>query len=676
MLEKIYDFGGLDLRSSDLQTPKNKSSDLKNVCLNSRREIVKRYGFDKILDNADILDLYHYSNKTKVVGMKAGGISVFNPSTLVFDDATVAMYTPPNYTGKFSFAEYNNVLYIADQESEHYIMKFDGYKFYQAGSPDLTVSGVSGTGYFTRVVRVMVDLRGNLVYSDFDQVETNDSTNITVTTNYQTDFNYKYGLVSTATIISSTSTYTLQVAAGHNFSSGDWICYLNLTFEGILPVPLQIESTTPTSVTFTSESVGSGSYIFSLGFPVDRGQFIQVYRSLYETYGYILIYENMVDNTAATQTFNLSAGGYSYAASSILDPVYPMDDICDTSVVRQLPPKAKYLSIHGDIMVAGNIISDLDVAYNELKSSIKWSDSTGRPGSTVESFLPFNVQKIGKSDEGEVSGLFSNTDYVEIHLDKQIYYLTGDLINSAYRLKSALSAGIGAISNRSIEEISGSSLFMSSKGLYAGRYGTFPLEISDSIEPLFSDSDLDLTSSVSTIDILGEKILIFIPSITGNHLVLVYDMYFKEWFKYYGIDATSGIVMVGNQLYHHDGTSLHRSNLEFNDAGKAIDAYYSTAWLNVGEPTLDKKFISAFIASMNTEEREIYIKSQSDWEEVDETSEVLEYTKKEILGHELNITQTNSMRLLLGNNIKNQPLHISGIEVDIEMQQVSPKGEY
>lgn len=681
-LKQINNIGGLDLRSSDINRPEHMASDLQNVHLNSRREIVKRYGYDKLVDDSDIMDLYHFQGKSKLIGMKAGGIYTYNFTTDVFDSAKMAMFTPPTYTGRFSFAEYNNTLYIADQEGEHDIMKFDGSRFYRAGAP-IPVAVHTGAGGTTdvRIVNFFRDLNGNVTISDY--LEFNnvaDSTTFTVDTFKNTDFNFTFGTANGTQTI-QTGTYTLNTNT-HNFVAGDKILrYIS----GAVGFPtdggwviLDIESVVAnTSITFTTASVdASGVSILILdGTGIDDSQWGIIFSKPSANFEYFQAGSFVYENTGATN------GITSLAYSNLRQP---MDDIADTAVVRQLPPRAKYLSMFNSMLIAGNVTLEegnpfYSTTASELASSIYWSDSVGRPGSSVESFLPFNEEDLGKSDEGEVSGIFSNSDYVEIHLQKQIYYLSGDLINYNYRVKSALSAGVGAVSHRSIAEIVGHSIFMTSKGLYGGAYGKPPLELSDKIEPLFTEdtTGLDLSLAVSVVDIQNEKILTYIPAtLVADSLVTVFDLYYKEWFVYKGIDASNGFTLVNGVRYHHDGTSLYGRSSTYNDNGSAIDAYYATAWHNLQLPSIDKKFINAIVASLTTGERTVSIKSQSDWEDVDETDESLSFTKAEVLDHEIDITQANSMRLIFGNNVKNEPLLITAYEFEYEFTQTKPKGEY
>ncbi len=681
MLKQIYNIGGLDLRSSDINRPENKASDIQNVELNSRRELVKRFGYDKLVDDTSILDIYSYKEKTLLIGMKARTIATFNTSTNVFDLAKQAMFDPPIYTGKFSFAEYNNTLYIADQEGVNDIMKFDGSRFYRAGLPSPTASHTGGAGTTdVRIVLFTRDFNGNVTISDY--VEFNnvaDGTTFLVDSFKDTNFNFTYGTANGTQIITTTN---LTLATNtHNFVAGDkllrWVGGSNFPSDGAW-LELDIESVVAnTSVTFTLASVtAAAGYTlnFSDTLPIDEQHWGIFFSKPSTGFQYYKAGSFLIDNTVASSTWTSST----YSALET-----PMEDISDPSIVKELPPRGKYLAIFNSLMVIGNISlvegdPFYDVAASDLNSTVRWSDSVGRPGSSVETFLPFNSEVIGKSEEGEVSGLFSNSDYVEIHTPKQIYYLTGDLIQSNYKVKSALSAGVGAVSHRSIAEIVGQSIFLTSKGLYGGVYGSPPLEMSDEIEPLFTEdtTGLSLEDAVTVVDIRKEKVLTFIPAtLDADSIVVVYDLYHREWFKHKGINAKNGIALVNDLLYHHDGTSLYQRSTDYNDNTSAIDAFYSTAWHNLGFPSMDKKFINAVIISLTNTAWDLYLKSQSDWETTDETDETLSFTYKSAKDHELDTTYGNSMRLILGNDVVDEPLHITGYEYEYELTQEKPKGE-
>jgi hypothetical protein len=309
-------------------------------------------------------------------------------------------------------------------------------------------------------------------------------------------------------------------------------------------------------------------------------------------------------------------------------------------------------------------------------ASIFWSD-TG-VGSTVETFPPFNTSEVGKSDEGEVTGIYALSDNIVIGKERQIYYMNGNLILQTYRFRSALTNGTGCVSFRSMKEIEGGVIFMSSRGLYIASYGRKPVELSDIIEPLFREfTSLELSRTKVVNDIKNEKLLIHIPDADGD-VTLVYDYLFKEWFLHRGIDASSGIQFLNDKLYHADSDNLYLRSQEYNDNGEAIEAYYKTNYEDAGSPTVVKKWLKFIAINLRRFDWTLKLKVQHDWDDsVDFTNEDMKMNGPIVEDRSINNAGARkSMRLDISNSVFDQGMLLSGYEFEYQMTQARPKGEH
>jgi len=169
----------------------------------------------------------------------------------------------------------------------------------------------------------------------------------------------------------------------------------------------------------------------------------------------------------------------------------PMEELFDTTILRGLAPRCKYMTIYNESLVLANRI-EADVVYNQqsstLKQSIYWSNVQLLLGGTsIENFPPSNTLNIGNSGEGEIRAVSGASDSLIIGKERQIYYLNGVFQDLSYRVWSALTENIGIVSSRSVIKALGGIMFMSEKGIYFTSGGANPKELSDAIEPLFNN---------------------------------------------------------------------------------------------------------------------------------------------------------------------------------------------
>jgi hypothetical protein len=677
MLKKIYSFGGLNLRDSDINRSENQASDLQNVELTSTRELTQRSGFSEDTDllGNPIVDTLEYRKTRELLLMSTAGLLARDGASL--KTINFGGDVPADaWTEGIDYAEYANTVYFTDIAGNNDLFKYDGYMAFRAGIPQ--ASGVlsgGGGAYFFRLAYYHIDLQGNITWGDYAQFENCAINQIfTMDTLKGTQFHNKFGTVSGLQTINS-GNLTLNTTT-HNYVVGDFIrAPKSVGGFGVL----EIASVGATTITFAS---ATEDFLFENSFPIESRTFVMVSKSLDRTFGYTVDGNFPLDQTATTDT--VFAGAFLGTT--------PLNDVYDTGIVRGLPPRCKYITVYGGTtLVLGNntntknFQTDLNNTSPQQESIIYWSSVYSEFGTSVENFLPFYTDIVGKSDEGEITGLFGAADSLVILKENQVYYMNGVLQALNYRPRSSLSERIGCISHRSIVEAEGGCLFMSPKGVYLAKYGQKPVEITDNIEPLFTDDQtgLDLSRARGEIDFLREKIYWFIPATEKeDDLLIMLDYYYKEWFKHTGIHADSGLTLINDvDMFHTDGITLYLRDNSLNDGTinnieVPIDAFYATHWHHLDMPSVRKKFTNFVLASLSPIVWDCQIKTQEDWNEIDRTDVTLSMDGvKKIDDKRVNITQCKSCRFILRNNLRKQSLFISGYEFIVEGTQETPKGE-
>lgn len=620
---KVFSFRGLNLRGSPINKDGAYAEDCDNVLLNSRRELVKRFGYENEVINS-VGDMLVYNDREL--------LQVFQKQLLRWNGtnwATVTLYGdgPPSNWETVDYAETNNTLYFTDTSGNNDLYKYDGKSFYRAGLPAPFVNSITGTGTGSTYVRVWygyLDYQLNLVFGDYyqsDQLNLNPlfTLNINFDTLNSTEFPYN--------------------------SSGFAIDGLTTTYPPFIYVAV---SSDPTYNYEIYEST-SGITYYNSPIPIPS--------------------EQVVDHSGATDTISVQKRSTSY----------PLEDFYDSTVVKGLPPKCKYVEVFGETLTLANRVDTEQFRPRSANYplSVFWSD-TGL-GSTVETFPPFNAQNVGNTYDGAITGIFSSENELTILKERQVFYLNGILIGRAFRLTNSLSGGVGCVSHKSIVEVQGGCLFQSDRGIYFAGGGKSPIEVTDMIEPLFTEdtTGLDLSLCRAAIDVFNERVYFFIPATDpDDSLILLYDYYHKEWFKFSNYNASKGLVIVGNQIYHSNGSSLYSWSESYNDEGVAINAYYQSVFHHFGFPGLLKKFVRAILYSVGSETFDCYLKTRKNWGSSDDTNLSISFTPSLNLEDKpINLSNARSLSLIFGNDTLDQGMLINGYEIEYMPNQRTVKGD-
>lgn len=390
-------------------------------------------------------------------------------------------------------------------------------------------------------------------------------------------------------------------------------------------------------------------------------------------YGYM---SHVTASNSFTKNITVSA---SEITDAISDGAF-LADIYDISSTKRMPPTvAKFIANHNGVMVMGDYQDDnlIDTGVTVLPITKKpngfiWSDTT--TGGTVENFPALNSDKVGVDSYG-LTGLFSDPDNLVIHKNNKVYYISGALYNSGYRIRDSLADGLGATSHLSLLSVEGNGIFMSSKGLYITSNGSKPVEMTDKIEPLITDSDLDKSKAISVMDPLKEKVYFCIPSLTGNHKIFQYDFYWKIWSTRSGIDFSKGITLHNYKIYFTEGTDVFVFDEGYSYDGSSYVANYSSVWLLEGDASLRKKFTYLDLVCFNSEAVNISLTTNKDWKDTVEVSATKSLANATNVDFPLAMNNCKSLKFNLSATILNNSFKIAGINYEVSGAQSRFKGE-
>lgn len=701
---KHYKFGGLDLRSKDINQYPDKASDLLNVELDGRGELGKRKGFESVATVDNSLALYNYRFKEELLSV--GPTELRRRNGASFDSIPYAGAAPANnWLSAPDFAEYSGIVYWTDTDGRNELHKYDGLYTYRAGCPAPSVFGVpasvtSGDLRYVRLWLTIKDLQGNETQGEYIQLGPFDLSAIDqIDFSIETFVDAKFDgfptksfepLNANQTVGGGNDTINIQ-SGQNNYVVGDYIyCYTQNN--GVIPIEITAITATTIVVDTTPLDDEGITYnfgrVFAIGGLPGLQQIVRYSGLVTIKYGisdflqgpyYVNDLGTLQSHKGAFYNIDIPlvrTGGQIAGTSPTMEETY------DTLIVKGLPPIARYINLYNNVLVLGSVnVDDQEISSAQALSvadTIYYSDLS--VGSTVETFAPFDREQIGGTNEGGITGLFSNQDTLTVFKERQVYHIQGVLTGGNFRVRNGLTAEIGCVSHRSLYEYRGGCIFMSNRGVYYTKNGSDPLELSDPIEPLFTDdpSVLDLTGSITVLDQFREKFYMFIP---GNDpedsIVLMYDYYWKEWFKHDGFNADGGFVIKDDILIHttEDAAADLFSRIDDpTDGGVAFRAFWASSWQTIGEPGLFKRFLNILLWNRLTAPFNMKLRVQKDWNTDHDIQESDKQFEDKDLKVDLKAHDAKAMRFLLEGTIANEPLNLSGFELEYEMISTRHKG--
>lgn len=660
-----YNLRGMYRRSGQLGNKLDMAYNVQNMEKSLENKWMTRKGSIEIATGT-VIDASRYVRGNKVIYLKATGPSERSGVSLV--DFNAGGNAPSNWTVPVSFAEYSGVLYWTDPANANYLWKFDGYMHYRAGVPKAagTTAAGAGTKYY-RVVILFEDLQGNVTWGDYVQFDLKAAgATFTMDSLNNTQFWTKYAQSNAVQVINSGSP-SIAVLAGHNYVANDYV-RIRDSVTGVYTV-MKVSSVGATSVTLDFTANPGATFSYGAGEPVERRCYFAIFISDTPTYGYYLDSYHFVRSNTATN--NITSTGATTT---------PMEDLYDTTDIKGLPPKMSYICIYNNLMVMANRTNadtiDANAGVPRDIDTFAWSNLL--LGSSVETFAPFDEQVVGKTDEGGIAGVFGGDYSLVILKKKQVYFISGTLTGGNFSIINALTNGVGCSYHKSIVEMEGGCIFMSYKGVYLAA-GQKVKEMSDGIEPFITANswDFNLEACRAVAIPARETIYFFLPaSSQANDIILLYNYYWKEWSYHYGRSARNGFVQYNDDLVWVHGTSIKTEQDPFNDDGAAIDSFWESQFLDLGKPSLVKKFTKLVLLSITTSQWTAYFKTFVNWDSATLSTDT---TAPVLLGRPIDVPlvmdKCYSLKLKIGCNTVNQQAVIGGIEQVVEAVQFDVKGD-
>ena len=167
-----YKLRGLNLRDSNINRNPEYASDVQNVELNAKRELVKRFGYDDIVA-LTTLDIVENKKTNELLALTTIGLKKENAGaidTIGFGNTTLSYA----WTVAPSHDEYAGISYFTDPALNKFVFKYDGDVFYRAGMytmKDLDNKSIaSGSANYFRYYYSSTDAKGNTVNGDYFQI--------------------------------------------------------------------------------------------------------------------------------------------------------------------------------------------------------------------------------------------------------------------------------------------------------------------------------------------------------------------------------------------------------------------------------------------------------------------------------------------------------------------------
>lgn len=702
---KIFALGGLDQKSNDLTRSLEKASDMLNLEYDTQSTLKKRNGFE-VFSAEDSKDMIYYNSKEEfLLFNESTNVTILNKSGVTKSYNGNSYYPLPYGISalsnvSISSCENSNNLYFTNTDYNTYVMKYDGGNIYRAGLPTPRNSATNGTdnypsysasvAEYSRIFYSYKDLNGNIIYSPYVQL----SVAATVTANIlisslkadanckENGFYDKYCYIVKTGHANITSSARVLTVTKHGYVAGDKFLIdtenqlismsNNRTF-----IVLDVESVTPTTITFTAASVGTSVISFANGstfyagteYPVDIRTKVHIAQSLSADTGYVIRSVKCIDNSTVLNTINLTQAseGALVGQTGLRDLVF--EDVYDSTTLKIMPPICKYLSSFGDQMVYGSVQSFFTTFDSTIKAPneridyanddfIVYSDVS--TGDGPENTSPLNIQKIGETWDGFITGMRRCNDSLVIFKNRGVFSIDGALISGEYQLRKINTNFAGCTSHKSILESDEGLYFQAHNGLYfTNAIGV--KKISYEIDSVFGSDNYTTTRSVRLKK--KQKSLFYVPQLSK---VVVVDYYYNQIYFWNNITASSGIVedSLGN-VYFSTGTNIYKFNDGYLDAGDAINAYYSTTWHHAGEPSLNKKWLSLRLFALTDDVHTTTITTEGDWDVHSPlTTNQMTFTVNDQTKFLMFDMKTKrSFRLTFSNNIKKETFIGSGIYI-------------
>lgn len=697
---KKFKMGGVDLKSNDLIRDPMRASNLRNVIRNQKGDIDKAPGHESVETVVGEFEkeIYYKSGNQSVIVMSDGTLKkLYNGARQDCSIATLYANAGLTVKNRIISAEYLSNIYFTTSDGNSDVLKYDGGNMYRAGLPAPasvfagTASTISspGTGYFYRFFYSHKDLNGNITFGPYKQLtSTVNNATITVssfkTANPYGKFFNKYLTIPNALQNIGPLATTLNYTAT-NYVVGDKFL---LDPDGMPEITISSASG-KTFVALTITSIAAGVITFSAtdfgdvqssisptgaDFNIDNRTKLHIYRSDNESFGYKNVSNSVFNTYLSSEIINNSQDNFTSTAHASADPSGFFEDVYNEDGQKLMPPKCKFITEYGDQLIYANIVGVYDqvnffTQYNNddliIPSDIGNADN-GENNSA-------NIQKIGNSYDGSITGIKRCNDLLIVTKDNSIHALDGVIQPGAYSLRRIPTNYIGCLSHNSIIEVEGGILLNGNDGIYFVD-GSSCRPLSENIDPFFNTILAERTiASVNS----GNKRHIFYMTDGVTHYNVIFDYYAKEWFIWEGIDMSKGLYQANDKSLHFaKSTKLYKLNTSYSADGTAITGYYATNWEDLREPSVVKKFKSVRFFNLSAVDTTFTVRFQKNWKDTDITANTITvtvpaYSSVQKMFDQLSI---HALRMIFQNSTLNQNMVITGYELEYEPIQKSDKG--
>lgn len=698
---KIFGAGGIDQKSNNLLRDPRNLRDARNVMINISGEYVKRPGTAEDVAFSDVFNdvTFIKSLNTYFYRGIVGGYRAINLDTLSYTIPYMWADPTSDVTSSISVAEYLNTAIFTHEEGQNFTAKYDGRSVYAAGLPAPVVSvSTPGSGYFLLSYLDYIDAKGNNIFGPATITET--SSNVpTITFDTMALPFYAGGIVVntvTAGTLSASNRTITTIGRSPDFDTNDCIGSKVVIREyspaggvysisisdtavpsaefGNYSLLLQIESITPTTITFTAASFGTKQIaITGIGAQNILGSYrMRFFMSTSETTGYTgptAQYNPQVDNSTGTNVFT-------YPEPVVALPAIGtelLSDLYDITTSKLRPPKCKYVTTYGFQIAYSNVISFYDFQNKETTYTnndlVMYSDlSTGDLG---ENLSESNRQLIGDTFDGQITGAIRSKDSLIVTKDKSLYALDGVLLPGQYTMRKIETNQIGCLSEKSLLSVDKIIMFQGQDGIY-GVNGYQCKKLSRNLDPFFKT----VTDPTLTRAVMNNRYNQYLFWTDAG--VVVYDYDNDAWFIWNALDASKGLTVDNEGLiYLFNSTTANILTTALNDNGVAINAYIDTAFHTLDEPGLLKKATDLRIYSFNNLGQTLQLTTYVDWSEAVKSKGPfpcdMSVAATKTLHKSLDIVQHQSFAFRFANNVIDQDLNISGYEVSTTVIQLKDK---
>lgn len=699
---KVFALGGLDKKSNDLTRSPEKASDMLNMEYDVQSSIKKRNGFELFLNRScDDLIYYSYRDEFLLFSLSSAGLpNLYNLSIRAYKkdltyreintltENNLVTITESPATISISSCEINNNIYFTSTNGAIRTLVYDGSSVRRAGlnvpyntydSNNLIInsgangvfSATTGSSYYIRAFYKYTDFNGNITYGPYIQSVNKYNNGTTVSVQNFADYLVFQAGATNVTLNSSNRSIenTVNNVTGLDFSNlqpGQKILFINNSQQATLTSPtnrlfieLEVESKTTSpnnKITFTAQSLQNVSITFN------ASNFHYVYRqaelviaiSNSQDTGYKITRQTLreIDNglwflkSGTPNVFTVDDTGFSSGT------LLAFEDVYDSTNLKIKPPVCKYLSAFGDQMVFGGVFGtyDLNNRYIVYDGSDLISYSDISTGDGPENTSPLNIQKIGETRDGEITGLKRCNDSLIVFKKRGVFSIDGVLISGEYQLRKINTNFVGCTSHKSILESDDGVYFQGHNGVYfTNAIGVKKLTYE--IDSVFGSADYSFTRAVRLKK--KQKALFYVPELSK---IVVIDYYYNQIYFWDSINASKGFVEDSSgDVYFSNGTNIYRFNNGYLDDTQPINAYYSTTWHHAGEPSLNKKWLSMRVFALTDDAFTATIKTEGNWDTAQLTTNTMQFSSSDQTKFLMLDMQTKrSLRITFSNNVKKE----------------------